>query len=347
MQSHLGSTQPVVKIGLVAPFEGLYRDLGYEALYAVKLAVRERNEAGGVGGHMVELVALDDGNDPTQAPLQARKLMIDPDVMGVIGHFSDETALAAVDAYHRAGLALITSAAANAVTEQGDPEIFRLYARNGLLGAEAARYAVEELGVSRFAVLRGRDDLADAFIRRAEQLGAEVALDANADFTFHVSRCCQWTSLASAELIFFSGSAVEGGELIAQLRQAGIEAIFLGGSALDSPLFRQIGGEAVGGSLYITAAPKIESAAAFPADFVSGYQALAVRLPGSQAIVAYDAAGVLLEALDRAIASQGSPARQAVVAELGAIQDYPGLLGSLTFDDRGDLVDPQTYVYGF
>ena len=54
-----GSVKPTVKIGLAAPFEGLYRDLGYEALHAVRLAVRERNAEGGVGQcYLVELVAL-------------------------------------------------------------------------------------------------------------------------------------------------------------------------------------------------------------------------------------------------------------------------------------------------
>jgi len=136
----LRSTRPVVKIGLVAPFEGLYRHLGYEVLYAVKLAVRERNAAGGVSGYMVELVGLDDGNDPARARLQARKMIVDSDVMGVIGHFSDEAALAALDEYHWAGLALITQVAADAVTERGYPEVFRLYARNDLLGMESASY---------------------------------------------------------------------------------------------------------------------------------------------------------------------------------------------------------------
>jgi branched-chain amino acid transport system substrate-binding protein len=329
----------VVKIGLVAPFEGLYRHLGYDVLYAVKLAVRECNEAGGVSGYMVELVALDDGNDPVQAPLQARKMIVDTDVVGVVGHFSDETALAALDEYHRAGLALITQVAADAVTEQGYPEVFRLYARNACLGAEAARYVVKELEMRRLAVLRGRDDLADAFVQTAEQLGAIIVLDADADFTFHVSR------FTSAELVFFSGEAIEAGELIAQARRAGIEAVFMGGSALDSPQLGQIGGEAVRGTLYITAAPRINGGARVSADFVAGYQALAGRLPGSQAIIAYDATRVLLEALARAIESRGRPARDAVVAELSALQDYPGLIGAITFDDNGDLVEPKVYVY--
>ena len=332
----LGSTRPVVKIGLVAPFEGLHRHLGYDVLYAVKLAVRECNAAGGVAGYMVELVALDDGNDPAQAPLQARKMIVDTDVMGVIGHFSDEAALAAVDEYHRAGLALITPVAADAVTERGYPEVFRLYACNDLLGKEAARYAVKELGISRLAVLRGRDDLADAFAQMAEQLGATVVLDADTDFTFHVSR------FTSAELVFFSGGAVEGAELIAEARRAGIEATFMGGSGFDGPQLAQIGGEAVRGTLYITAVPRINGG-----DFVAGYRALAGRLPGPQAVVAYDATRVLLEALARAIESEGSPARDAVVTELNALENYPGLIGPITFDDNGDLVDPQTYVYRF
>ena len=334
----LGSTRPVVKIGLVAPFEGLYRHLGYDVLYAVKLAVRERNAAGGASGYIVELVALDDGNDPAQARLQARKMIVDADVRGVIGHFSDEAALAASDEYHRAGLALITPVAADAVTGQGCPEVFRLYARNDLLGKEAARYVVEELGVRRLAVLRGRDDLADAFVQMAEGLGAEVVLDADTGSAFHVSR------FTSAELVFFSGGAVEGGELIARARDAGVEAVFMGGSELDSPQLAQIGGEAVKGTFYITAAPRLDNE---DEGFVAGYRASSGRLPGPQAVVAYDATRVLLDALARAIESRGEPARDAVIAELSTLQHYPGLIGPITFDDRGDLVDPKTYVYRF
>jgi branched-chain amino acid transport system substrate-binding protein len=336
----LGSTGPVVKIGLVAPFEGLHRHLGYEVLYAVKLAVRERNAVGGVSSYMVELVALDDGNDPAQAPLQARKMIVDPDVMGVIGHFSDEAALAALDEYHRVGLALITQVAADTVTGRCYPEFFRLYARNELLGMEAARHVVKELGMRRLAVLRGRDDLAEAFLKAAELLGATVVLDTDASEQDWLAAL----KAASPELIFFSGGAVEGAELITQVREAGIEAIFMGGSGLDGSYLAQIGGEAVRGTLYITAAPRIEELVN-SGDFVTGYQALAGRLPGPQAIMAYDATRVLLEALARAIECQGRPTRSAVVTELGALQNYLGLTGPITFDDKGDLVAPKMYVY--
>src|SRR5260370_41653449 len=77
-------TRPVIKIGLVAPFEGRYRDVGYEVIYAVRLAVREAHAAGGVAGYAVELTALADGGDPASAAEQARKLGTPPQNRGAL-----------------------------------------------------------------------------------------------------------------------------------------------------------------------------------------------------------------------------------------------------------------------
>jgi ABC-type branched-subunit amino acid transport system substrate-binding protein len=104
-----GSVRPTVKIGLSAPFEGLYRELGYEALHAVRLAVRQRNETGGVGGrYLVEFVALNDFNQAGEAVVQARKMAVDADVMGVLGGWSPETAQVAAVEYERLGLAFLS-----------------------------------------------------------------------------------------------------------------------------------------------------------------------------------------------------------------------------------------------
>ena len=107
-----GSVKPTVKIGLSAPFEGLYRDEGYEALHAVRLAVRQRNERGGLGDrYLVELVALNDFNEPGEAMLQARKMAVDSGVLGVLGGWTPETARAAAAEYERHGLPFLTPGA--------------------------------------------------------------------------------------------------------------------------------------------------------------------------------------------------------------------------------------------
>ncbi len=99
-----GSTAPVVKVGLVAPFEGRYRDVGYDAIYSARLAVREINAAGGIGGYRVALVALDDSNEPELARETAASLVVDPAVVAVAGHWLPETSAAAGAVYSNAEL---------------------------------------------------------------------------------------------------------------------------------------------------------------------------------------------------------------------------------------------------
>lgn len=94
-----GSTQPVIKIGLVAPFDGRYRSIGYEAIYAARLAIREINAQGGINGYRLELVALDDRGEPDQAIEAARKLTVDRQVVAVIGHYRPDSTDAALETY--------------------------------------------------------------------------------------------------------------------------------------------------------------------------------------------------------------------------------------------------------
>ena len=101
------STQPVIKIGLIAPFEGRYRTIGYEAIYAARLAIREINARGGIAGRRVELVALDDRGEPDRAIAAARQLALDPQVVAVLGHLQPDSTDAALKVYCEAGLSVI------------------------------------------------------------------------------------------------------------------------------------------------------------------------------------------------------------------------------------------------
>ncbi|MDX1416343.1 MAG: ABC transporter substrate-binding protein [Candidatus Promineifilaceae bacterium] len=98
---------PVVKVGLVAPFEGRHRAVGYDVLYSARLAVREINNAGGINGTRVALVALDDGGNPEFAESTAHSLVIDPGVVAVIGHWLPETTRAAETIYEDEALLFI------------------------------------------------------------------------------------------------------------------------------------------------------------------------------------------------------------------------------------------------
>jgi len=334
-------TKPIIKIGLVAPFEGLYRDVGYDALYAVKLALREWNEAGGVEGYMVELVALDDGGDPDEAVGQASELILDPLVMGAIGHFDDQTTLAASPVYQEEGVALI----APAVTAGGlenYPSVFRLGASERALSRAAALFAWEELGARRLAVLslqdpvpqgsRGMGDegsgLTQAFVAAAQELGATVLSYQDID---HLEKG------EGFDLVFFGGRSWEGAMLLLRLRGAGIEAPLIG--VIDRPHLARWAGEAAEGTLYTTSAIFVDDPR-----FTAEYRELMGTEPGPRAALAYDAARLLLAALEKSIAKDGRPTREGVLAALRD-QAYQGLTGSIVFNEKGEQINPPIQVF--
>jgi hypothetical protein len=121
-----GSVEPVVKIGLVAPFEGRYRPVGYDVIYSGRLAVRQINQAGGVGNYRVALVALDDSGDTELAAEVAASLAIDPDVVAVIGHWRPETTTAANPIYAQADLPYISTTGLETVNPAALTADFRL-----------------------------------------------------------------------------------------------------------------------------------------------------------------------------------------------------------------------------
>lgn len=105
-----GSAALVVKIGLLAPFEGIGRPLGYAVLSAAKSAVDEANASGELGSFRLALVALNDEMDPEVAAAQARVLAQDDEVMAVLGPFSDRAGSAAALVFGRSGIPALVAA---------------------------------------------------------------------------------------------------------------------------------------------------------------------------------------------------------------------------------------------
>jgi len=103
-----GSTKPVLKIGLIAPFEGVERPHGYQRLYGVKLALQEINLTGGMAGYKVALVALNDYAEATETTLQAQELVIDSDIIGVIGQWDTKLFAVSKPIYTEAQLAVVS-----------------------------------------------------------------------------------------------------------------------------------------------------------------------------------------------------------------------------------------------
>ncbi|MGH2521018.1 MAG: ABC transporter substrate-binding protein [Anaerolineales bacterium] len=277
-------TRPVVKIALVAPFEGRYRDVGYEVIYAVRLAVREANANGGVASYSVELLALDDAGDPDMAVEQARKVATDPQVVGVIGHWLDKSTLAAAREYDAEGIPLLATTSAPNLPASA----FRLW----------------------------------------PALAALTTAVPNA--LFCPDPC---DSLENLDWLFSNLQS-----------RASVSNLQLAGPPLwGQPQFAALAGEAAEGVYFVAAAP-------LPPDstdpsFADRYHAISNGVePRTNAVLAYDAVRLLLEAIARDVKENGKPTRAGVAAAL-AQTDHTGLSGHFSFDSDHNWAEAKGWVY--
>ena len=306
---------PTVKIGLVAPFEGLYRATGYEVLFAVKLALQERNGDQGLGGYRVELVALNDFNEPTEAAKQARALAADPDIVGVIGHLSSEATRAALPVYKEAELAVVIPWSVEAELLEGQFPGVVSVAMTTKEAAQQLRAKSQALGFSQLETL-------SAF--SPEPLPE------------------------TAQALELDTEAVTAGNIILALQQQSRSLPLFGRVEVGNVQLLQTAGAAANGLIFVSPGP---AAAQLPPNttFEEAYQALSGLPPGPRAALAYEAANVLLDSIEQAIIHENdlyhpSPSRGAVSRQVGTIE-RSGLTGQLEFNDHGQRLKPPVWFY--
>lgn len=305
------STAPQAKIGLIAPFEELYRADGYAVLHAVQLALSQRNSAGGVAGYQVALVALNDNGRPQEAGLQAQKLALDPAVIAVLGPILGDAALAAGPVLASSHLPWITWVP----MEAGDlPGGFSLTVPPARYGQAAVDGLASTGAVQRIAIFADQPSARSAALERAAELGLAA----------WASPVSQATLAADIDGVAWLGDAAEGAALVGEQPGSGAPA-FIGGPEVGSPVFA---GRANRFVPWLSSGP---SAAALPTEFLQAYRQQAGSSPGPQAVLAYDATNLLLDAMERAQQDEGQVSRDAVqraMVWLGT-EGWTGLAGTV------------------
>mgnify|MGYP000514369867 CR=1 FL=1 len=302
--------KPLLKIGLVAPFEGRDRALGYQALEAVKEALAQRNAAGGVGGYMIELVALNDNNIAEESAFQARKFAVDADVMGVIGPFSEAALAAAAPYYDEFGLPLIAPVATDG---QPHPAVFSLAASP----AELAIALLERLPHENDPLLIDSGGTLGAALRPAIRRVVSASGD-----PAELARRVHLSTERPPSHILFDGNAQTAAEFLVALRAVGGQQPVLGGPDLARTQLPQIAGAAAQNVCYAIAVPT-----------PSAYTASTTPAPWGE--LACTATNLLLDTLEQVLQSEQTPSRRRVLAQLNA-----------TFESyRRERIGIQIYCY--
>jgi branched-chain amino acid transport system substrate-binding protein len=91
-----GVTDQEIRFGIAAPFSGSAKELGRQMKLGIDTAFNRVNEAGGVEGRMLKLIAADDGYEPTRTADAMKQLYEKDQVFGIIGNVGTPTAMVAV-----------------------------------------------------------------------------------------------------------------------------------------------------------------------------------------------------------------------------------------------------------
>lgn len=330
------AAQDVVKIGLSAPLTGDWAEYGNDFKRSVTMVMDRINRMGGIHGKQVVLEIADSRGDPKESVLIAEKFVADPDIIAEIGDFSSSSCMAAAPIYERANMTQLSPTASHMGFTQKGQNMFRVVATQGYEGPYNARWAVRELGKKKIATIYINNDWGvDAnkyFTEEARKLGAEIVAEeaftpGEKDFTAILSKLKR----LKPDLIYLPTFYADAAAILNQAKRSRFNPVVLANSSLFSQKTIELGGEAVEGILipanYFSADPRPAAQ-----EFTREYQALYGTLPNQFAALAYDAANLMVAALQKA----GIEDRAKVKDALVSLQGFQGATGSISYASSHD-----------
>src|SRR5688572_660358 len=147
----------VVRVAVAVPLTGDIATLGQGIRRAAFLAIEEANNAGRFKDFKLQAVEFDDRSDPKEAVNVANRIVSDPSIVAVVGHFNSGCSIPASQVYARAGLTMVSPASSNPklTLQQQDPSwrypknIFRVNTTDEVQGAYGADFVYSKLKLSR------------------------------------------------------------------------------------------------------------------------------------------------------------------------------------------------------
>ncbi|MCK6625283.1 MAG: ABC transporter substrate-binding protein [Anaerolineae bacterium] len=342
-------TGPVLRLAFLSPTTGELATFGRALRSGSILAFDEWNNQGGVLARRIEWTIYEADCD-FEAAQQAVQQALDDGLDFLIGPLCSEAAIAAAAAVETKGALLIAPTATHPlVTVDGQgrtrPTVFRVSTVFQAQGEAAARFAIESLSIRRAALLIDPHDdysatLGESFAAELAAQGGQIVYQGNftpADTDF--TPALQAAGAAGAELLYLPTpiSVVNriAGQM-SQLRQSGSLRLTLLGS--DSWHSADLDRTAAAGS-YFTTHFFLDDQQPPTQQWAETYKASYAVAPDTLAFLGYEAATVLLEAVQQA----GTLDVESVAKTL-AQGHFEGVTGPLTFDPQHNSFRPVPVV---
>lgn len=348
-----------VKIGALLPLTGDLQSYGEANLNAVRLAEKQINAAGGVGGP-VSIVVADTQTSPVAGVDAAQKLVNVDNVSGIVGAMgSGVTIPVATSVTGRVGVTTISpSATSPTITTLDDNGfLFRTAPSDSYQGAALANLVASK-GTENVSIIYVNNDYGEGLANAFEQnfsgtVSAKVAFEQGApSYRGEVERA----DTGGAEALIVIAYPESGLVIIRQALEGGNFEKFIFTDGMKDPgIVEQIGGQYLDGAYGTMAA-----AADTPqlATFTEAFNAEYGSAPLAYADSAYDATMLLALAAAKAGSNDRTAIRDALsevanppgekvgpgefakaleLIAAGTDINYEGAAGSQDFDKNGDV----------
>lgn len=327
------SEEPIL-IGVYQPLSGPSAYYGQTAVNGARLAAREINQAGGILGRRLVLIAEDDAGDVTTTISAVKKLILRDKVSAIIGDYYSSCTSAGMEVCAKYKVPDVTGiSTAPDITRRGNEWIFRTVATDAMNAVAYVDYMVEELGNKSFVFMANNvefgKDAVKAYKPILKDLGAEIL----GEFYFspHDTEFrAQITKIKdlNPDVVTMVSEGVAGALFCKQARELGLEATIMGvGTQAEQEFIDTAGPGAEGvycATSYIAAIDTPENK-----EFVKKYRELFHEDPTEYSLAGYRNVYVYKQAIERAGSTDPSEIRDALEKT-----DYMDISGPIKFDEK-------------
>jgi len=337
--SLFAQTEPIRIVGLVE-LSGTGTTSGTNFDNGVKLAVKEINAAGGILGRKIEYSSNDTQSQPNIAKGLAQKA-VDQNAYVVMGPVFSGSIMVSMAETKRAEIPNFTGGEAAAITQQGNPYIFRTSFTQTAAMPKVARYLKDTVKANSVAVIWVNNDFGkggrDTLYKELERLGIKVAADISTDpgqvdFSGAVLRAKQ----ASADAVVVYSNEEESARALRELKKQGYDKPIIGETVLTSQKVIELAGEAANGAVAhvgLTADAPQQPVKDFDRKFQAEY-----KYKGDHnALKGYSAMYIVKVMTERIGKVDPKALAAAMHGAKISVKDNPGVLLDVTFDQNGDI----------
>ena len=347
-----------IKIGSLHPLSGPLAVDGKRMDQAVKMAVKDINEAGGIeslDGAKLQVVSADTKGEPETASSEAQRLTGEGAV-ALVGPYTSASAATVSRSAERAQVPFVIDVAtADSLLAQGYKYTFRIQPGSEDMGASGARYLkeiAEAQGspVETVAYLHESSEfgtsVAKAFEEEAQAQGMEVVEDISYD-ALNVSDLTSDLTQAKAanpDVIAATGYYNDGLLLAKAASQVkpGVKAVYgVANGAFDLDTFPEDAGD--NGSYYLSSNYHFDATSDRLQELRDRFEQQNGEAMRTAAVFSYQSVEVIADALERAGSSEPPEVRNAIAETSLKTELFP-FNGPIKFDENGQNVNAQPIV---